>query len=835
MSPTRDPEPDRVELPTTGHPAAALPAAALPTAALPTAALPVDGRSAAALPAAPQAVGVATSWSAQWAAVPPAWREPVYRIDTAPASEVFLLNRRYLTGAGAGAEHDFAPLGPARLGQEIAWWVFTCWREGLRKVEPSLLAWTRDAISHAAREHRGRTGTTAASITDLTVAEILRHALVLFSQRNGRLPSTGTRRNITHQIEHLHLLASARCTDAPWWSNDTWDLRADPRIPQRPHEPRHDHTVKLGGAEPTWLREGLRFWLRCALTHQLLTWSSVIDRARILGTEFGGFCRHAGHTGHPAIATDPPALRAVFLEFLDYLRTPPAGGTGRPPRSADTIATVQSYTQAFYAFLYDHGDDAAFATGDRRFAEMTEAHLRLWSPIHRVRTPRHERELSWHSTADLQRMLAYLDVLGANPDEKVTITHPDGRLSVVAGLGDPQAARAWLLQALTGRRASEILMLDYDPLEPIPGLDHPAATRATSRTDTDAAVDTGDRDGAADGDETADGDDTTFVAKLRYQQTKVDGVIPTIMVEQAVVDLIVAQQRWLAQTHPDLAGPDRAPRYLFLGLLHHHHGTRPRSYATYRASLARLDEIHGLRDSAGHPLRFTQTHRLRHTRATELLNDGVPFHVVQRYLGHKSPEMTARYAVTLAATAEAEFLKHKKIGAYGAAIGISPNDIYEMTQLDKRTDRVLPNGVCLLPPLKSCDKGNACLSCGHFATDRSHLDDLVAQRADTERLLARRRAAYRERAGRELTDDNVWVRERLRELASLDAIITKLRGQPEDGAGACTAAAGAGTANRLPLLQIQTRGAHESLLDATSRQHDPSQGSPHDPPQEPAR
>jgi hypothetical protein len=25
-------------------------------------------------------------------------------------------------------------------------------------------------------------------------------------------------------------------------------------------------------------------------------------------------------------------------------------------------------------------------------------------------------------------------------------------------------------------------------------------------------------------------------------------------------------------------------------------------------------------------------------------NDGVPIHVVQRYLGHKSPEMTLRYA-----------------------------------------------------------------------------------------------------------------------------------------------------------------------------------------------
>lgn len=186
MSPTRDPDSDRVELPTADTAAAALPA-----------------------------LKVATSWSAQWAAVPPAWREPVYRIDTAPASEVFLLNRRYLTGAGAAPEHDFAPAGPERLGQEVAWWVWTCWREGLRKVEPSLLTWTRDAIGHAVLEHRGRTGTAPASITELTTGEMIRHALVLFEQRNGRLPSTGTRRNITSQIEHLHLLTSARCTDAP--------------------------------------------------------------------------------------------------------------------------------------------------------------------------------------------------------------------------------------------------------------------------------------------------------------------------------------------------------------------------------------------------------------------------------------------------------------------------------------------------------------------------------------------------------------------------------------------------------------------------------------------
>lgn len=180
--------------------------------------------------------------------------------------------------------------------------------------------------------------------------------------------------------------------------------------------------------------------------------------------------------------------------------------------------------------------------------------------------------------------------------------------------------------------------------------------------------------------------------------------------------------------------------------------------------------------------------------------------------------MTARYAATLAATAEAEFLKHMKIGAHGADIDITPHDIYEMTQLSARTDRVLPNGVCLLPPLKSCDKGNACLSCGHFATDATHLDELRRQLTATETLITQRRDQYRQRSGRELGEDNIWIIERHREIASLHAIIDRLTTAEDTGS-----IAGAGTAKRLPLLQIQTRGAHQSALDKARR---PPTGEP---------
>jgi hypothetical protein len=171
---------------------------------------------------------------------------------------------------------------------------------------------------------------------------------------------------------------------------------------------------------------------------------------------------------------------------------------------------------------------------------------------------------------------------------------------------------------------------------------------------------------------------------------------------------------------------------------------------------------------------------MRHTRATELLNGGVPIHVVQRYLGHLSPEMTMRYADTLPKTHEREFLRFKKLGADGRELDLDPADIYEMVQLSRHTDRILPNGVCLLPPIKRCDRGNACLTC-------DHLPELQAQLGETEALIEHRRAQHRQRTGQEMSDGNVWLGQRLAEGRSLVSIITALdaaeSGQAVRGAG----------------------------------------------------
>jgi hypothetical protein len=54
--------------------------------------------------------------------------------------------------------------------------------------------------------------------------------------------------------------------------------------------------------------------------------------------------------------------------------------------------------------------------------------------------------------------------------------------------------------------------------------------------------------------------------------------------------------------------------------------------------------------------------------------------------------MTLHYAVTRSQTMEEEFLKYKKITRDGRTADIDGTDLYELIQLDKRADRILPNG-----------------------------------------------------------------------------------------------------------------------------------------------
>jgi hypothetical protein len=117
--------------------------------------------------------------------------------------------------------------------------------------------------------------------------------------------------------------------------------------------------------------------------------------------------------------------------------------------------------------------------------------------------------------------------------------------------------------------------------------------------------------------------------------------------------------------------------------------------------------------------------------------------------------MSMTYAQTPRSSAEREFLRYRKITADGRDLEIDPQDLYDMLELDSRTDPILPNGWCLLPPRQVCVTGNACLTCDKFATDATFLPEPRTQQARTEQLIDDRREAFEARTGQQMSRDNI--------------------------------------------------------------------------------
>jgi integrase len=400
--------------------------------------------------------------------------------------------------------------------------------------------------------------------------------------------------------------------------------------------------------------------------------------------------------------------------------------------------------EQLYMFMLDHRHDAARALGDERWKRLGAVHARFYRFGEKPRAPACVDEAKIIDDASMSRIMAKVQLLGDPVEE--------------GGLGDQQAMRILLLVATTGRRLSEILLLDRDPLLPLQGI---------------APV----------------GDEEGFVAKLRYQQTKIADAPDTILIDGDTVAVIHAQQAWADQEMAARGLEDVAPRYLFIAKTMNCDGRRPYPMQTLHGRPRKFVELADLRDDLGRLLEISRTHNFRHTRATGLINAGVPLPVVQRYFGHLSPTMTMRYIQISDETQQREFLRFKKIAADGRELELHPSDLYQLLELDKRADRILPNGWCLLPPRQVCQRGNACLTCDKFATDRSYLPehrqqlDLLAQLIDT------RKQAFEARTGREMTDENVWLAERRKEQRALVEIIAAVTDPQTDN----QAVRGAGT------------------------------------------
>ncbi|MDP9441633.1 MAG: tyrosine-type recombinase/integrase [Actinomycetota bacterium] len=124
-------------------------------------------------------------------------------------------------------------------------------------------------------------------------------------------------------------------------------------------------------------------------------------------------------------------------------------------------------------------------------------------------------------------------------------------------------------------------------------------------------------------------------------------------------------------------------------------------------------------------------HQLRHTLATQAINRGMSIEAIAALLGHRSLDMTLRYArISNRVVAEEYDAVSTKVEALYRDPGL-PADAEgpNMRRLRQEVHyRLLGNGWCQRPAALDCHFESICESCTHFATDASFEPVLLRQR-----------------------------------------------------------------------------------------------------------
>ena len=128
-------------------------------------------------------------------------------------------------------------------------------------------------------------------------------------------------------------------------------------------------------------------------------------------------------------------------------------------------------------------------------------------------------------------------------------------------------------------------------------------------------------------------------------------------------------------------------------------------------------------------------HQLRHTLATQAINRGMSLEAIAALLGHRSLDMTLRYAKIASRTvADEYFAVSEKVEALYGQAPVLPADAIgpKMTRLRREHHRLLGNGWCTRPPQLDCAFESICETCTYFQTSIEFRPGLAAQHHDAQ-------------------------------------------------------------------------------------------------------
>ena len=165
----------------------------------------------------------------------------------------------------------------------------------------------------------------------------------------------------------------------------------------------------------------------------------------------------------------------------------------------------------------------------------------------------------------------------------------------------------------------------------------------------------------------------------------------------------------------------------------------PYSKPAFASAVNELIARKEIRDGSGELYHF-KTHSLRHTRAMEYTEQGMPIGIIQQILGHCSLQMTLHYSKVSEDMLYKKWQETEKLDLFKPAIA-PPNKKYQHTEdvhyehVRKNLDAVrVPFGICFKPTKIGCkSQTQMCLECNSFCSTK---EDLPAYEAEIKRVEA---------------------------------------------------------------------------------------------------
>lgn len=170
----------------------------------------------------------------------------------------------------------------------------------------------------------------------------------------------------------------------------------------------------------------------------------------------------------------------------------------------------------------------------------------------------------------------------------------------------------------------------------------------------------------------------------------------------------------------------------------------PISKPAFVQAVRELIERKGITDASGELYHF-KTHALRHTRAVEYAEQGMPIGVIQQILGHCSLQMTLHYAKVSENTLYEKWRATERLSLFHVEGAEPPKVSSERSQEEsiryefvrKNLDAVrVPFGTCFKPSKIACKhQMEKCLECPNFCSAKDNIPEYEAEIKRVEELI----------------------------------------------------------------------------------------------------